>query len=169
MRPMRLALIHIASHAWIIAIFALGIYAAIFLALFSVNRGPYYYFDNQDFLKYEGGGGRKLPHSAHNGTFEPMLKHYIGLAQLVITVAAASIAFGGTQAMRPAIASAKLLLAFCIVYGVSFCAAILYRYDEYNHNVECYTRFWYATVEGLGFTTLVCFMFGYVLWALAWL
>lgn len=165
---MRLILGSTASHAWIIATICFGIYAAIFFALFSVNHAPYYYFDNQDFLTYEGGGGRKLPHSAQNGTFEPMLKHYIGLAQLVITVAAASIAFGGTQTTKPAIALAKLFLAFCIIYGVLFCAAILYRYDEYNHNVECYTRFWYATVEGLGFTTLACFMLGYVAWALAW-
>lgn len=165
---MRLLLIDAASHAWIIAIICLGVYAAIFSVLFHFNRAPYYYFDNQDFLKYEDGLGRKLPHSAQNGTFEPMLKHYIGLAQLVITVAAASIAFGGTQAPRPVIAMAKLFLAFCIIYGVFFCAAILYRYDEYNHNVQCYTRFWYATVEGLGFTTLACFVLGYMAWALAW-
>jgi len=52
----------------------------------------YAYFDAQDFTKYEQGGGRKLPVSAENGTFAPLLSHYIDLTKFLITIATASIA-----------------------------------------------------------------------------
>lgn len=104
--------------------------------------------------------------SAQKGTFEPLLKHYITVTQLLITVAAASIAFGGNQApTQYAISVAKLFLAFAILYGVLFCAFVLYRYDEYTQDVESYTRFWYSTVESLGFACLSCFILGYACWA----
>jgi len=69
-----------------------------------------------------------------------MLKHYIGVAQLLITVAAASIAFGGDKNPRPVIliVVAKLFLAWSVFYGVLFCASVLYRYDEYTQNVKSY-------------------------------
>ena len=88
------------------------------------------------------------------------------MTKLLITVAAASIAFGGNQRVKLGISAAKLILAFSILYGVLFCASVLYMYDEYGQNVEVYTRFWYSTVEALGFSTLVCFIVGYGVWAL---
>jgi hypothetical protein len=95
-----------------------------------------------------------------------MLKHYIGVTQLIVTVSAASIAFGGDKNPRAVlpIIIAKLLLSWSIFYGVLFCAFVLYRYDEYTQNVKSYTRWWYSTVEALGFATLACFMFGYLAW-----
>lgn len=126
------------------------------------------FFDPQDCAHF-GGQGRKLPLSAANATFEPMLKHYIGVTQLLVTVAAASIAFGGDKNPNGAllIALAKSLLAWSIFYGLLFCAFLLYRYDEYTQDVTSYTRWWYSTVEALGFSTLVCFVFGYLVWARA--
>ena len=95
-----------------------------------------------------------------------MLKHYIGVTQLLVTVAAASIAFGGDKTPKPGllILVAKSFLAWSIFYGVMFCAVLLYRYDEYTQDVTSYTRRWYSTVESLGFATLICFVLGYLSW-----
>src|ERR1700751_5709729 len=92
------------------------------------NKG-YFYFDPQDcFLAKPA--DRVLPESAKNATFEPMLKHFIGVTQLLVTVAAASIAFGGVNHAPSPVVIAKLLLAWSIFDGVVFCALLLYRYDE---------------------------------------
>ena len=40
-------------------------------------------------------GSVYFPSRAETATFEPMLKHYIGVTQLLVTIPAASIAFGG--------------------------------------------------------------------------
>jgi hypothetical protein len=130
------------------------------------NRGARnLYFDAQDFAKYENGGGRDLPVSAVTGTFAPFLQHYIGVTKVLITLAAASITFGGNPNKNTVILAAKLILAFSILYGVLFCAFMLYAYDEYCQNVRAYTRFWYSTVEAFGFSTLLSFIVGYLFWA----
>jgi len=94
-----------------------------------------------------------------------MLKHYIGVTQLLVTVAAASIAFGGNnQTSSSPVVVAKLLLAWSIFYGVLFCALLLWRYDEYAQNAESYTLGWHSTVFALGFSCLICFMFANLSW-----
>lgn len=103
--------------------------------------------------------------SSATGTFAPLLKHYIGVTQLLITLAAASITFGGNNPMMRGIFVAKLVLAFSILFGVLFCASVLYCYDEYAQDVDSYTRFWYCTVEAFGFSTLISFFVGYAVWA----
>jgi len=109
--------------------------------------------------------GRELPVSAVTGTFAPFLQHYIGVTKVLITLAAASITFGGNPNKNTIILAAKLILAFSILYGVLFCAFMLYAYDEYCQNVRAYTRFWYSTVEAFGFSTLLSFIVGYLFWA----
>jgi hypothetical protein len=158
-------LLRILVHGWPVII-SVAVFVGCWCAFWRFNTGDYVYFDPQDFYHYGQGGGRKLPMSAKTGTFEPLLKHYITATQLLITVAAASIAFGGNQApTKYVISVAKLFLAFAILYGVLFCAFVLYRYDEYTQDVESYTRFWYSTVESLGFACLLCFILGYACWA----
>lgn len=51
----------------------------------------------------------------------------------------------------------KLILAFPILFGMRFCALVLYRCEEYAQDVHSHTRFWYCTVEALEFSTLVSF------------
>jgi len=92
-----------------------------------------------------------------------MLKNYVGVTQLLVTVAAASIAFGGNgQAILVLVA--KLVLAWSIFYGVLFCALLLWRYDEYGQDLRSYTIGWYSTVLAFGFSSLICFMAGYLVW-----
>lgn len=130
------------------------------------NHDAYYYFDAQDLIKYKDQGTRKLPASAETGTFAENLKNYIDLTKLLITISAAAITFGGTTSTSLGIFTAKVILAFSILFGISFCAFMLYRYDEYNQNVHSYTRAWYCIVESLGFSTLVSFVVGFLVWAI---
>jgi hypothetical protein len=93
-----------------------------------------------------------------------MLRHFIGVTQLLVTVAAASIAFGGGNHAPTPVVIAKLLLAWSVFYGVIFCALLLYRYDEYAQNMESYTVPWYSTIFASGFSSLTCFVLGYLAW-----
>jgi hypothetical protein len=130
------------------------------------HRGErHFYFDPQDEFHAPGGRSRVFPKAAETATFEPMLKHYIGVTQLLVTIAAASIAFGGQAATSSiGIAIAKLLLAWSVFYGVLYCALLLWRYDEYTQNMESYTLPWHSTVFACGFSSLTFFTFGFVLW-----
>ena len=124
-----------------------------------------FYFDPQDFFIYENGNGRELPVSAQTATFEPLLRNYIDVVKLLITVAAASIAFAGGQKPPTGIVIAKVVLAFSILYGVSFAALLQFFYDEYCQNLRAYTRLRYSLIEALGFSALSCFIGGYFIWA----
>jgi hypothetical protein len=151
-----------------VSVGAVALFGLFWTVLWQSHKGAaYIYFDPQDAV-HAGNGKRSFRRSAASAsaTFEPMLKHYIGVTQLLVTVAAASIAFGGDKNPAPAllIVVAKLLLAWSICYGVLFCAFVLYRYDEYSQDVKCYTRAWYSTVEAFGFATLACFTLGYLAW-----
>ena len=161
------------THWWILCITAgvAGLVFAIFWAGFAfVNRHKRggFYLDAQDSYA-DPQPGRSYPLSAETGTFEPLLKHYIGVAQLVFTIAAGSIAFGGASAQPVPlpVVGAKLLLACCVLYGVLFCGLLLWRYDEYGQDKSSFTLLWYSLVFALGFSSLVCFVLGYLFWASA--
>lgn len=124
-----------------------------------------FYFDPGDFKEYEEGLGRELPVAAENGTFLPMLQNYTGVTKLLITVAAASIAFGANAAPRTGVIIAKIILALSILFGAVFAALLQFFYDEYTQNVRAYTRIRYSLVEALGFSCLTCFIAGYLVWA----
>jgi hypothetical protein len=138
------------------------------------RKSRYFYFDPQDCAQaFEVPPDqtppvkrRVFPLSAKTATFLPFLDHYIGVTKLMITVAAASIAFGGDKSQRPEvfILAAKLLLAWSILFGVFFCGMLLWRYDEYAQDMESYTPLWYATVFASGFASFFCFITGYIVW-----
>jgi len=152
-----------------ISICALSVFGAFWLSFWlkyssSHQRDFWFYFDPQDSYRANP-SSRAFPASASTATFEPLLKHYIGVMQLLVTVAAASIAFGGNgQSYGTLIVIAKLLLAWSIFYGVLFCAVLLWRYDEYAQDMKSYTLNWYSTIFALGFSTLACFTSGYLAW-----
>jgi hypothetical protein len=142
------------------------VFAALLLGFWRSHAGVRsFYLDPQDFRAYENGGGRELPLAAANSTFEPLLRNYIDVTKLLITVAAASIAFGGSKNPTSGVSIAKVTLAFSILYGVMFCALLQFFYDEYTQNVRAYTRLRYSLIEALGFSTLSCFIAGYFFWA----
>jgi hypothetical protein len=162
------------SHAVFFSITGGALVTFIFwwMVFWSTHRGQqYFFFDPQDDFgatnQAPGEKVRVFPKAAETATFEPMLKHYIGVTQLLVTIAAASIAFGGSngnQAPSIGIGIAKLLLAWSVFCGVVFCALLLWRYDEYNQNLKSYTLPWHATVFASGFSSLTFFVVGFVVW-----
>ena len=146
---------------------ATGIFFLWWAVFWLTHRGqPHFYFDPQDDF-HAGRGDRVFPKSAETATFEPMLKHYIGVTQLLVTIAAASIAFGGSSPgsnTSIVIGVAKLLLAWSVFHGVLFCALLLWRYDEYTQNMKSYTLPWHSTVFACGFSSLTFFTFGFIVW-----
>jgi hypothetical protein len=140
---------------------ALVMFAALWLIFrISHRHARFFFFDPRDCFN-AAPEKRILPAAAEAATFEPLLKHYLGVTQLLVTVSAASIALGGNA---HGIATAKLFLACSIFYGVSFCAVLLWRYDEYTQDMESYTLGWYSTIFASGLSSLLCFMFGYLVW-----
>jgi hypothetical protein len=163
--PFELSMLVIPLGAWP-AIACSLCFGVLFALFFQANRGgASFYFDPQDFVHYENGQGRELPLSAENSTFEPHLKNYLDVIRLLVTVAAASIAFGGTQHEKGGIIVAKIILSFSILYGVVFSGLLQFLYDEYGQNVRAYTRLWYSLIETLGFSALACFIAGFLVWA----
>lgn len=150
------------------------IFAAWWTVFWRTHRGKlHFFFDPQDDFDAtrdaQGEADRIFPKAAGTATFEPMLKHYIGVTQLLVTIAAASIAFGGSNGSQASgssvgIGIAKLLLAWSVFYGVLFCVLLLWRYDEYTQNMKSYTLPWHSTVFACGFSSLTCFIVGFVVW-----
>jgi hypothetical protein len=152
------------SRVAVVALALFGTLLALFWRTHRRSRRSHFFFDPQDYYRSNPGNPR-LPRSAETATFEPLLKHYVGVTQLLITVAAASIAFGGGHVPgAPIVDDAKLFLAFSVSYGVAFCALLLWRYDEYAQDMTSYTLPWYSTIFALGFSSLLCFVLGYLLW-----
>jgi hypothetical protein len=60
---------------------------------------------------------------------------------------------------------AKIILAFSILYGTLFAAFLQFFYEEYAQNVQCYRPWKYTLVQALGFSALVAFVIGYIVWA----
>jgi|ERR1035437_9623475 hypothetical protein len=162
------------SWAAMAAVICILLFLILLTVFYLANRcSKSFYFDAQDFSYYEARGGdplrvreRELPVSAKQGTFEPFLDKYIGVVKLLLTVAAASIAFGSSQGATNGIFIAKIVLAFAILYGVVFSALLLFFYEQYAQNVRYYRPLRYSLIEALGFSCLVCFIAGYFLWAL---
>jgi len=142
------------------------LFATLLVYFLLANRGSTsFYFDPRDFAHYENGGGRELPVAATETTFEAHLKNYVDVMKLLVTVAAASIAFGANQSPRTGVLVAKLILVFSILYGVIFSGLLQFFYDEYTQNVRAYTRIRYSLIQALGFSALVCFIAGFFVWA----
>lgn len=120
------------------------------------------------YLRLEVGPFNMDP-QAKDGAFEPFLAKYIRLAEFVIGLATGSIvllvgssALHGQSGRLPWFyASPLLLLALSVVYGISFITWLIYNYEEYQHG-NPHTRRGYALSLTLGFSSLTCFLIGYV-------
>jgi hypothetical protein len=148
---------------------SLGIEVALFATIWGINwHDPYIYFNPQDFAESikEKNTSKKLPQASGEATFEPLLKQYIVMAQFLVTIAAASISFGGLQVSDPGIYTAKLFLAFSIGFALFFCISATYFYESYLHDLTSYKPYKCAIVESFGVSALTCFVIGYCYWAM---
>jgi len=107
------------------------------------------------------------------GSFEPFLARYLRLSEAIVGLSAGSIVlligssvFHSQSGHLPWFyASPLFLLAFCILYATLFSSWIAFQYEGYRHG-DKYKKYGYAITESLGFSSLVCFVFGYM-WLIA--
>jgi hypothetical protein len=108
-----------------------------------------------------------------SGAFEPFLAKYLKLAETMIGLATGSIvllvgssALNGHGGHLPWFyASPLYLLAYSVFYGIGFSAWLIFHYEMYQHDHK-HSRLQYALSETLGFSSLCCFLCGYV-WLIA--
>jgi hypothetical protein len=90
----------------------------------------------------------------------------IGLATSSIVLLVGSSALNGQGGHLPWFyASPLYLLAFSVLYGIAFSAWLTFHYEMYQHDRR-HSRTQYALCETLGFSSLLCFLCGYV-WLIA--
>lgn len=101
--------------------------------------------------------------------YEPILARYIRFAEFLIGLATGSIvlivgssALHGQSGHLPWFyASPLLLLGGSVLYGLLFMAAQLVTMEEVLHG-NPHTAFGYALNEALGYSSLACFLAGYI-------
>jgi hypothetical protein len=103
------------------------------------------------------------------GAFEPFLARYLRLSEAIVGLSTGSIVlligssvFHSQSGHLPWFyASPLFLLAFCILYATLFSSWIAFQYEGYRHG-DKYMKYGYAITETLGFSSLVCFVLGYM-------
>ncbi len=98
-------------------------------------------------------------------SFDPRLEHYLKCAEVLITLASASLVFIPTlhvSSMMPKLAFPMVLLGFTVVYGLLFMALLTYFYEMFLFNPANFTAFRSSTVFTLGFSAFFCFALAYL-------
>jgi hypothetical protein len=113
-----------------------------------------------------------------SGGFEPHLKRYQDLAQLVLTLATATVAFlvnflagihpddkRGPYSIKleNACPSAIAFLALSAFFAISFILLENLAYETYSHSPKrnTYSAKWYALNISLGYSSVICFFVAY--------
>jgi hypothetical protein len=118
---------------------------------------------NKQFDSYNLGPGGDAK------AYEPILARYIRFAEFLIGLATGSIVLiiGSSALHSPAgrlpwfYASPLIVIASSVVYGLTFMAAQLVTMEEVLHG-NPHTAFNYALNETLGYSSLICFLIGYL-------
>jgi hypothetical protein len=111
----------------------------------------------------------KLGPSGDPRDYEPIMNKFIRLAEYTTGIATGSIvlivgssALHGLAGRLPWFyASPLILIAMSVVYGISFMTAQVLTYE---HVLHCFphTAFQYTLNEMLGYSSLSCFVVGYI-------
>jgi hypothetical protein len=97
--------------------------------------------------------------------FEPRHERYMKVAEVVTTLASASLIFVPTSRLRVyphSCAFSLVLLGFSVFYSVGFMVALTYFYEEFLYFRNSYSALKYGLVHALGFGGLFCFAFAYI-------
>jgi hypothetical protein len=109
--------------------------------------------------------------------FEPRHERYMKVAEVVTTLASASLVFvpkSGLNVYPNSCAFALVLLGFVVLYCVGFMAALTYFYERFLYFPDSYSPCKYGLANALGFGGLFCFVTAYtflavrVAWALVY-
>lgn len=99
--------------------------------------------------------------------FIPRMQQYTKTAEIMITLASASIVFIPFHVSKqPAFAFPMVLLGFAVVWGVCFIACMSYCYEQALYDPANFTAGKSSTMFALGFGALACFALAYLVLAL---
>jgi hypothetical protein len=101
-------------------------------------------------------------------SFEARHERYMKIAEVVTTLASASLVFvpsSRLSAYPHSCAFALVLLGFTVLYSVAFMAVLTYFYEGFLYNEQSYRPWKYGLVHALGFGCLFCFALAYLLLA----
>ena len=138
---------------WAAGAFAAVVFFAIWLAVWNIAR------------KWSG-----VSFTPNGISFDPRHGHYMKTAEVLVTLASASLIFIPTLRVsaHPALYSfALVLLGACVAFCVLFMVALTYFYENFLYNASTYKAWRYGLVNALGFTALICFATAYTALAFA--
>ncbi len=97
--------------------------------------------------------------------FDPRHGHYMKCAEVLITLASASLVFIPTlhvSTLLSKLAFPMVLLGFTVVYALLFMALLTYFYEMFLFNPASFTAFRSSTIFTLGFSAFTCFALAYL-------
>ena len=100
--------------------------------------------------------------------FEHRHERYINVAEVMVTLASASLVFLPSSRLTlytHACAFALILLGFCVLYSIGFMALLSYFYERFLYDNRTYAPWKYGLLHGLGFGALFCFALAYIVLA----
>ena len=98
-------------------------------------------------------------------SFEARHERYMKIAEVITTLASASLVFvpiSRLSAYPHSCAFALVLLGFTVLYSVAFMAMLTYFYEGFLYNAESYRPWKYGLVHAFGFGALFCFALAYL-------
>jgi len=99
--------------------------------------------------------------------FVPRMQQYTKTAEIVITLASASLLFVPSHlSKQPMLALTVTLLGFAVLWGVLFIVWISYCYEETLYNPKRFGAVQSSISFALGFGALACFGIAYIVLAL---
>jgi len=97
--------------------------------------------------------------------FESRHERYMKIAEVVTTLASASLVFVPSSRLRVyphSCSFALVLLGFSVLYCILFMALLTYFYEGFLYDPNTYTVTKYGLVHALGFGGLFCFALAYI-------
>jgi hypothetical protein len=97
--------------------------------------------------------------------FDPRHGQYMKCAEVLITLASASLVFIPTlhvSSLLPSLAFSIVLLGFTVVYALLFMSLLTYFYEMFLFNPASFTAFRSSLVFSLGFGAFLCFAVSYL-------
>ena len=97
--------------------------------------------------------------------FDPRHQSYIKCAEVLITLASASLVFIPTlhvSTLLPRLSFSIVLLGFTVVYALLFMALLTYFYEMFLFDPTNFTAFRSSLVFSLGFSAFLCFAAAYM-------
>jgi len=103
------------------------------------------------------------------GAFEKFLQTYIDIMKFILGLASGSIvlligfsSFRKSGLLPASFAPPLFLLTASILYGILLMVLLAINYESYCHKTKPYTKFMYTRNLALGYSSLMCFLIGYV-------